>query len=46
MANAGTSETSNSFSGKNKFSNEGGKAIKDNLIYFIKNDNGEVETSL
>ena len=32
-----------SYPGKNKFSDEGGKAIKGNLIYIIRNDDAKVE---
>ena len=43
MTNLGPSATSNSYLGNNKFSNEGGKAIKGNLIYFVRNDNDKIE---
>ena len=43
VINAGPMATSISYPGNNKFSDEGGKAIKGNLIYFIRNDNAKVE---
>ncbi|PFX34131.1 hypothetical protein AWC38_SpisGene1013 [Stylophora pistillata] len=38
VTNAGPMVTTISYPGDNKFSDEGGKAIKDSLIYFIRND--------
>ena len=43
MTILGSSATSNSYPGNNKFSDESGKAIKGNLIYFIRSDNKNVE---
>ena len=43
MTILGPSATSNSYPGNNKFSDESGKAIKGNLIYFIRSDNKNVE---
>ena len=39
VTNLGPSATSNSYLGDDKLSDEGGKAVKGKLIYFIKNDN-------
>ena len=41
--NPGSSATSFSYLGHNKFGDEGGKAINFNLIYFIRNDNKKAE---
>ena len=43
MTILGPSATSNSYPGNNKFSDESGKVIKGNLIYFIRSDNKNVE---
>lgn len=43
VTNTGPIATAIPYPGDNRFRNEGGKAIKGNLIYFIRNDNIKVE---
>ena len=46
VTNLGPPVTSISYLEREKFSDEGGKAIKGNLIYIIRNDNKKLKTNL
>ncbi|PFX13410.1 Uromodulin [Stylophora pistillata] len=46
VTNTGPMATAIPYPGDNKFRDEGGKAIKGNLIYFIRNDNIKVQKQL
>lgn len=46
VTNLGPPVTSISYPGREKFSDEGGKATKGNLIYIIRNDNKKLKTNL